>query len=107
MIENTGIVRKVNFMKIVHVELPDKRGKLVMPEIPRQKVALQFFLIEYSDSAFFHIPSNSLRILFRLNRKKSTLSMFMSLMRKLDVFYSQSFIALYLLYSLIRSLQNF
>lgn len=36
MIEDTGIISQVQLMKIIHVELPDKRSKSIMSEISRQ-----------------------------------------------------------------------
>lgn len=36
MAENTFVVSKMNFVKIIHIKLSDKRGETIMSEISRE-----------------------------------------------------------------------
>lgn len=79
MIKNAWVIRKVYFVKIIHVELTNKRGKFIMPIESRKNTLFKFLLIVNFYSPFLVIPWNHLCMFFRLNQNYLTLSILVSL----------------------------
>lgn len=58
------MVSEMNLVKIIHIELSDKRWEPIVPEISRKDRFFQLFLIENSDSFKLGIPDDGFTVLF-------------------------------------------
>ena len=57
--------RLVDLIKLVHVQLPNKRRKMTMPKKMRQHLILQFLSVFYQDLPIFR-PTQVVTVLLRL-----------------------------------------
>lgn len=47
-----------NFMKVIHIELPHKGGKVLMPEIHRKDIFLELFDVNDIETQSIFTPRN-------------------------------------------------
>ena len=67
MEEDAGVIREVDFMEIIHVELSNEGGKLVMAEEAREDGLFKLFLVVDANSPFLMIPGNNLGMFLGLS----------------------------------------
>ena len=68
MLENTTVIWTCDLVEIIHVELSDKRGNLIMAEIAGQNFICESLFVVYSNSHLACIPAHDLGIFFWLYR---------------------------------------
>lgn len=66
MLEDRNLLFFANFVKIIHIELPDKRGELLMFEIFGKNLILKQFLILNNEAISVISPLDNMIILFFL-----------------------------------------
>ena len=66
MAEDVAVVGQVDFVEIVHVELPDEGGEAVVSVVAGEDAFFQFFLVEDADSFELGIPVDDFRVFFGL-----------------------------------------
>ncbi len=70
-----AVVAEMDLVEVIHVELSDKGGEAVVPEILGQDDFLQLLLVQYADALGLAVPVDDARVLLRLSHPILTLRM--------------------------------